>query len=217
MRPRANPLHPVFYHLFNSILTMEAKPILNKHLLQVANIIGEHIRQNCIGNAKAQTQKEICETLFHSNYLSALHRQAFQLITPSEFRNCINYLRNEKELMGCICSLSAKKINQKRGYFWAANPRELNDHIERLRNRAKKQIATVRATRKSFEHQFKRPCGVVEPKLDQINLNEVQIHNKFVELIAALKPIMANGKPNIENYKIAANAAIKFLNQYDNQ
>ena len=215
MRPRANPLHPTIYHLFNFILTMEAKP-LKKHLLPIANIIGEHIRQNCVGNDKAQTQKEICTTLSISNYLSESNRATLQFLTPTEFRNCINYLRNEKELMGCICSLAlANAKNKKRGYFWAANPRELNDHILRLINRAKKQIKTIRASRKSYELYFKRPCGLDTPKVLGVHLNEGQIKEKFEELFTALKPIFASGKPTTGNYQLAMDAAIKFSIQFD--
>lgn len=180
----------------------------------IATIIGNYIKTECLGNSKAKTQKEICENLSRSFQITNESRLMFQKFSPAKFRECINYLRNEKEGFAAICSVSSSGGNSKKsGYFWAKTPLELKQHNERLVNRLKEQHKTIKNTQKTYELMFKRPVDC--PAFDIcVTIGDVEIAEKFRELIAAISEITKTMKPDKEAYRKARQAVMKFIIQH---
>jgi hypothetical protein len=191
------------------------KANLSLEFINIANVIGNYIKTECLGNSKAKTRKEICENLSRSLQITTESRLVFQKFSPAKFRNCINYLRNEKEGFAAICSLStsAGYNSKKCGYFWAQTHLELRQHNERLVNRLKEQHKTIKNTQKTYELMFKRPLDC--PAFDtQVTIGDVEIAEKFKELFAGLMEIQKTMKPDKEAYKKARQAVMKFIIQH---
>lgn len=108
------------------------KITLTKEHKELAEVVAQGLKSKYCGEANAVSNSQICKSL-KSNGIS---------MTPETFRKIIFYLRKAGNP---ICSNS-------KGYYWAANKREIEECAEALKERINAQIETYKSLIKTIEN-----------------------------------------------------------------